>query len=166
MLNRIPIEPPKIVLDKIKALWDVDPIEGKVRSKASGVEIGFIDAGRVFITVNITNHPKKVIKKVKRAHVIWWFAMGEWPKLEIDHRNRDSTDDRLDNLRESTSRENCINIDRCDRELPTGVYKSPRQGWYYSSVFVNGKQKYLGSFATVEQAVEVRNKALMENFRC
>lgn len=162
MSNRKPIPPSQEVLNKVNNLWDIDPIEGEVISKVTGCEVGFESEGRVFITLNITNTPKKVIKKLKRAHLVWWKATGEWPKQEIDHENRDSTDDRFDNLRECTSRENSINVDRCDRELPTGVYRHSYGNKFYSTVFILGKQKYLGLYDTVEKAAEARNRAILE----
>lgn len=50
-------------------------------------------------------------RKYKRANIIWWKATGEWPKMALDHINRDSKDDRLVNLREATIKENNGNRD-------------------------------------------------------
>ena len=42
-----------------------------------------------------------------RAHRLAWFYVNKkWPTLEIDHINRIKTDNRIDNLRDVTSKEN------------------------------------------------------------
>lgn len=161
MVSKIPLFPGDVLLHKVNELWEIDPINGEILSRVSGCEVGFINDGRVFLTLNITNYPKKRIKKFKRAHLVWWKATGEWPKLELDHKNRDSTDDRFENLRESTSRDNSINIDRCDRELPTGVYyRSDMVKCYYVTMHIKGKQRYIGNFHTIDEAQEARRRAL------
>lgn len=48
-----------------------------------------------------------------RAHrVVWFLFYGEWPYFEIDHINRDRTDNRIHNLRDVTHKTNCNNRDR------------------------------------------------------
>lgn len=47
------------------------------------------------------------------AHrVAWAYASGRWPILEIDHINRDKTDNRLRNLRHVTHKTNAQNRDQ------------------------------------------------------
>ena len=51
--------------------------------------------------------------KFYKYHVVWFLCTGEWPPTEIDHINRDSLDDRFENLRLAEHKENQRNQDRC-----------------------------------------------------
>jgi hypothetical protein len=78
----------------------------------------------------------------------------------IDHINSDKLDNRLNNLRIITNREN-ISKERSDRrDLPIGVY--PYNGKYKYRVYITigGKQKSLGYFNDVEEAAQTYQSAL------
>lgn len=102
-------------------------------------------------------------KRFSRAHIIWWKAYGRWPALSLDHIDRDKTNDRIDNLREATPRENSGNRTK-QNELPTGVclYKSARnkKNPYMAHAYIGGKQVYLGCFPSAEEAVAAREAFL------
>jgi len=62
----------------------------------------------------------KIKQKKYAAHRLAWFYMtGEWPEDQIDHINRDGLDNRWNNLRPASNRENQQN--RWDR-LHTRVF--------------------------------------------
>jgi hypothetical protein len=60
-------------------------------------------------------------KEYMAARLAWLIVYGEWPKNEIDHINRVKSDDRLVNLRDVTSKENCNNKSN-NNGLPEGVH--------------------------------------------
>ena len=37
-------------------------------------------------------------RRIQRARVVWFWMTGEWPALQVDHKNRDFLDDRAENL--------------------------------------------------------------------
>lgn len=74
---------------------------------------------------------------------------GKWPKEEIDHKDRDPSNDRWCNLREATSSQNKYN--RGDDDNLRGVYRSGKR--WYALVSRN----YLGTFDTFEEAVAARD---------
>lgn len=45
------------------------------------------------------------------SHVVWFKHYGTWPRTrELDHRNGNHSDNRIENLREATRAENCCNL--------------------------------------------------------
>lgn len=93
------------------------------------------------------------------------FAMfNKFSLLNIDHINRIPTDDRIENLREVSTRENGLNVDRViknKRGLPPCVYYDPsnKKNPYYVRARVEGKKKLIGWATTPELA-----EALYKNY--
>jgi len=137
--------------------WDINIIEGRVFN--CGREICSANSASEYFFVRVWRK-EGYGKNFKRAHIIWWKATGKWPKTPIDHINRIKSDDRISNLREVSLRENAANRGRA---LPTGVHyrKSLRNKLkpYQAHIFVEGKQIYLGMFATAEEAINIRLRA-------
>jgi HNH endonuclease/AP2 domain len=86
----------------------------------------------------------------KRKVLMHRQIMG-FPPCFVDHRNGNTLDNQQDNLRCATPRLNALN-----RRGVKGVYRRPSGNWR-AIVQVNGKQKYLGDFATYEDAKRVRD---------
>jgi hypothetical protein len=88
------------------------------------------------------------------------FGLNKGEKLQVDHINGDTLDNRRANLRVCTSGQNGLNKGLL-RNNPTG-YKGviERKGKYCAFVNFNRKQYYLGSFNTPEEAniVAVRKR--------
>ncbi len=89
------------------------------------------------------------------AHrLAWFFVHGVWPK-QIDHINRDKSDNRLCNLREASFSENAVNRDlRSDNKSgTTGVsYDRNRQKWQ-----VRVKGQLYGRFDSKKEAIVKRH---------
>lgn len=83
----------------------------------------------------------------------------------VDHINRDKLDNRKCNLRICTSKENNRNmpIRKNTTQSIRGVYKSSKNSWV-ARIKVNGKDIYLGSFKSEEEAINARQKAEIEYF--
>jgi hypothetical protein len=86
---------------------------------------------------------------------------GSWPEDQIDHINGNKKDNRLENLRAVSNRENLRNkkIYKNNTSGTIGVsfYKS-KQG-YQASIKINGKRKNLGVFKNKEEAIAARAAA-------
>jgi hypothetical protein len=89
---------------------------------------------------------------------------GEWPKNQIDHRNRNTSDDRFENLRECTQSENKSNSKRYKNNTTgfKGVAYDPSKSRarYRATVTKDGKVHHLGWFLTAEDAHKARTEAL------
>lgn len=89
--------------------------------------------------------------------VIWLIFHGCWPKDKIDHLDGDGLNNRIDNLREATQRENMHN-QRLRRTSKTGVcgvsWRKDLEKW---TAYL--RTKHLGVFETLLDAVAARKSA-------
>lgn len=77
-------------------------------------------------------------------HFIWYWVYGTTPHL-LDHKNEIKSDNRVDNLRESTHSKNLMNQKRVKGWTKVGKK-------YLAIIGVNKKQYNLGMFNTPEEA--------------
>ncbi|WP_306587603.1 HNH endonuclease signature motif containing protein [Hafnia paralvei] len=98
-----------------------------------------------------------VLRPVHR--IIWEMHYGTIPKnMEIDHINRIKVDNRIDNLRLATRRQNACNISTNTSGVP-GVYWCKQQCKWRARIFVDGKYIHLGLFQNLNDAAAARRKA-------
>ena len=92
-------------------------------------------------------------KRNYQHRLVWLYVYGEWPLKAIDHINGNKEDNRLDNLRLATASENQHNRKHTKSKIGMqGAYKSTKSKSWYSSIMVNKKSIYLGSFKTEQEA--------------
>ena len=119
-----------------------------------------IHAGAVAGTV--MSHGYRHIKigdRYYKAHrLAWLYVVGSWPQAHIDHRNCHRDDNRFDNLREASraiNSQNRRNASRGKRSCNLlGAYLDRNSGRWNSKLRVNGRVRFLGCFATAEEAHE------------
>jgi hypothetical protein len=88
------------------------------------------------------------------AHrLAWLYVYNADPAGGLDHINGDIADNRITNLRPATQSQNNANRRRsaCNTSGRKGVFPVP-SGRYVARIKNNGKQRYLGTFDTVEDA--------------
>jgi hypothetical protein len=92
-------------------------------------------------------------KQYYQHRLVWLYIHGEWPKSDIDHVNGDKSDNRIENLRLATKSQNAHNKKKFRNNTSgfVGAYKHWSGRWY-SLIMIEGKSKYLGCFATAEEA--------------
>jgi hypothetical protein len=95
----------------------------------------------------------------------WALHTGAWPEDQIDHINRDPSDNRVVNLRESTDRENNRNLGRSVKNTSgvTGVLWDKSKGKWSPRIQVMGRTVNLGRTDSFEEAV-ARRKAAEINY--
>jgi len=96
------------------------------------------------------------------ARTAWFLQTGDWPQHTVDHINRDSLDDRFENLRDVTQAENNYNKD---------VYKSNKTGFkgvnkkagrYWARITHNKITYRLGYHDTPEDAARAYDRKAKE----
>ena len=93
--------------------------------------------------------------------IAWLLHYGCWPVLQIDHRDGDGLNNRIDNLREVTNQQNAMNM-RLNRTSTTGVsgvrWHKIAKKWNVR-ITVGQQEIYLGLYENFEDAVRVRKEA-------
>lgn len=90
-----------------------------------------------------------------RAHrLIWRMMKGTWPRSEVDHRDGDRQNNRLDNLREATSAQNSQNRRKRITNTSgfTGVYWHKKTSQWRVELAVDGQRIYGGLFHRKDDA--------------
>ena len=101
----------------------------------------------------------RVCSRLYRAHrLAWLHTYGAWPTDQIDHINRNRSDNRISNLREVTSKQNNQNAGkRSDNKSGhPGVRWYKQSSKWQARIKHNQKDIYLGYFTTIEEAISAR----------
>lgn len=96
--------------------------------------------------------------------VVWLYVHGYWPNGHVDHINRNTTDNRLSNLRVLTPSENQHNS-RMPKNNTSGFigvnWNADMRKWT-AKICLNRKQTYLGSYSRIEDAAQAYKHASMQ----
>lgn len=104
----------------------------------------------------------RLLNKNWKAHrLIWLYFYGNLPKGSLDHINGIRNDNRIENLRLATTRENGQNRKehRCGKLVGT---KKTTSGKWVARIKINNKSIYLGTYLTQEEAHEAYLNACYE----
>jgi hypothetical protein len=141
---------------------------GQLFWKKNPHRYGQVIPGKPVLSVDATGYGRvKLDKQSYKIHrIIWAMANGQDPgEFEIDHINRDKLDNRPQNLRLATSKQNKQNRihatvgstgEQCIHRNPPRCKQKP--------YIVRVKRVYLGTFATMDEAKLVRD-AYLESIR-
>lgn len=97
----------------------------------------------------------------RASRLAWLYVTGQWPTIEIDHKNLDCSDDSWGNLREATRSQNCSNRRGWASSGFKGVTRQ-KSGKWIARIRVDNRLIYLGQFATAEEASAVYARAARE----
>jgi HNH endonuclease/AP2 domain len=96
--------------------------------------------------------------------VAWFIHYGEWPADHVDHINGVKSDNRIKNLRLATASENSRNRSKPRNNVSghKGVSWIKKYQSWQATIKFDGKNKFLGRFATREEAAAVYHKAALQ----
>lgn len=86
--------------------------------------------------------------------IAWFLSYGKWPEHQIDHIDGDPTNNKIENLRDVTNRENMNNLKRHREGALVGASldKSCIQERWRAMIKIKGKDIFLGLFKSKEEA--------------
>jgi hypothetical protein len=139
--------------DELCNLLVYDPATGHFTWKqraAKCIQIGSV-AGNTNKTGYVTIG---LCKKVYKAHrLAWLYTYGSWPDGLIDHINGVKSDNRLFNLRVVNETGNSENVRKPNKRNKSGFMGVIwHQNKWRANITVNKKTKWLGDYATPEEA--------------
>jgi hypothetical protein len=156
-----------IDVDQLRAILDYNPYTGVFRwryrpemspqwnSRFTGQTAGSSNAGGY---VHI--HINKIGYKAHR--LAWLYMTGAWPEIIIDHIDGNGLNNTWRNLRDANHIQNTANAKRLWRHNTSGFrgvhWRSERQQWY-AMIYHKNTRRYLGSFATAEEASDAYVRA-------
>lgn len=102
-------------------------------------------------------------KNYLRHRVVFYVAKGYLPSV-VDHRYGSDKGDGIDNLREATQSNNCMNRKR--RSAGTSKYKGVcfKRGKWIAQISVDGKVKHIGSYSEEVEAAKAYDAEAIKHF--
>lgn len=169
--QRLPAEVARQLLsyDPATGLLTWLPREGSpaFNTKYAGQPAGNVRKnGKVYAGVTIDGQTRLYANH----RLAWLLYHGEWPAKDIDHINRNPTDNRIANLRLATHAQNLANqsMRRDNTSGCRGVFWIERSKRWVAliSQYNGGNQRniYLGSFTDKAEAIRVRQEAARRLF--
>ncbi len=149
---------PELTAEKLRELLNYDPDTGIFTWKVStsnrvkvGDAAGSLDGGGY--------QQISVQSRLYKAHRLAWLHMhGTWPKLDIDHINRNRSDNRITNLRDVSHKQNHQNRSDNASGHPGVSWHKLTSRWQVK-IMHNYKQIHLGCFSILEEAIAARKAA-------
>ena len=146
---------------RLRDLMDYDPETGVMTLK---VRRGGCLPGRI---VGCRHHSGYTVATIEgkqyRLHrLAWLYVTGEWPIGDLDHKDRDRSNNKFANLRNATDSQNGANTGLLPANTTglKGVTYVPRRRKFQSQIRENKQRRWLGYFDTAEQAHEAYSRAL------
>jgi hypothetical protein len=151
--------------DELKSILHYDPLTGLFtwlvsngpRSK-NGTRAGFYHNQSGYRRIKLNG------KEYQEHRLVWLYVHGFMPPDMVDHRDRNRSNNRLDNLRLASRIENSQNVGKSKNNTSgfLGVsWKKSNRKWV-AQIMYNGKKTHLGLFDTAEEAHDAYQKASSE----
>lgn len=138
----------RVTADRVRYLFDYVPSTGIFVWKHPlsnhckvGERAGCISKGRDTIAVEGTRFPA--------SHIAWLYTHGVWPTYEIDHKDRDPANNRIENLRDIPTTKNCMNQlkRKTNKSGFKGVSEHPqRPDHWWAQIAADGHRYDLGVY--------------------
>jgi len=114
-----------------------------------GMEAGYLRSdGRICVCI--------ARKRIRAHRIVWFLNYGKWPEKEIDHIDGNPTNNRIENLRDVSVRENQSNqkIHRAGKLVGARWSNKNHLNPWMAQIRINGKKVHLGCFKTEKEAHE------------
>jgi hypothetical protein len=143
--------------DAVKKILTYDPVTGELRWLTGRMK------GRVAGTKNSLGYIRIVIdKRAYQAHRLALLLLtGEWPTQDVDHLNGNRSDNRAENIKKASRKENARNRHYANKNNSAGLLGAHklRPGKWVAQKRTDAGKRYLGVFDTPEEAAAAYAKA-------
>lgn len=152
---------PELTAEQLREILHYDPDTGVFTrrvSTARNVKAGDVAGysnGDGYRYISVQN-------RLYKAHrLAWLYHYGNWPKDQIDHINRNRSDNRISNLRDVTNKQNHQNRSKSSNNTSghPGVSWHKQKSKWVARITHNQKLIHLGYFSILEDAVAARKAA-------
>ena len=151
-------------LEVVRSIVDYDHLKGEFRWKIP-MDNGKKKAGDIAGCFSSDKEYRRVYifgQDIREQRLAWFMHYGEdpGPNYLVDHINGNSLDNRIENLRLATDKENSKNRKKGSNNTTgfKGVYEK-KDGSFDARIYANKEYKYLGSFKTKELAANAYKEA-------
>jgi len=138
---------------RLRELFSYDPVTGYFTrivtcgGKGAAGRIAGSDYGKGYRYITVDN------KDYRAGHLVWLWMTGKWADGEIDHIDRNPSNDAWSNLRVVTRSQNLTNRRvMSNNKLGVKGVNQGRSGKYFATVYVNRKAVRLGAFDNIGDA--------------
>jgi hypothetical protein len=142
----------RLTAARLQALLHYDPETGEFRWRKQLSSIA--PAGAIAGSINKYTGYRYIMidnRSYTAHHLAWLYKTGKWCRRLIDHRDLNRANNRWSNLRPATRSENNANQARCPNKSGfRGV--SPHCGKWQARICKNGRQRFLGTYDTAQEA--------------
>ena len=157
------LEERTITVDRLKYLFEYR--DGKVYRRVDVQGARYPAGSRAGCEVSAKSVKMRTIRidgvACLEHRVVYALVHGSWPEQFIDHQNGDTLDNRVENLRDVSNRENTLNrkLHKSNTSGIAGVYWCNAVNRWAARIRVNYKGIYLGSFSCIEETIAARKAA-------
>lgn len=138
----------RVRYDNGKLFWTASS-----HSMRNGKEAGYAGA-RGYMRITASGHVEIMVHRL-----IFYMHHGYLPTI-LDHKDGNRTNNRIENLREATSQQNCSNTKLSNRNTSgyKGVSWDKKTNKWRASIKVRRKQMSLGHYDEIQDAVAARKQ--------
>lgn len=149
---------------RVRELFDYNPNDGHLRWKVARQKINKGDIAGYVSTSDGYRYVCFDYNELSAHRIVWLLMTGDWPKCQIDHKNKIRDDNRWNNLREATNRKNSYNKDvqKNNKLGVKGISYDERRRKYRVRIRIGAKDYTIGRYDTLEEAIEWRKLAEQE----
>jgi hypothetical protein len=140
--------------EQIDELLSYDPLTGDLRWKQRRKQI---PAGALAGHIHNTGYRNVRIRgeRIMAHRIAWMLHYRSWPEMNLDHKNLDKSDNRIENLRLATKAQNQANR-RAHKTNKSGfknvVYREKNLKKWEARIATGKKRRLIGYFDTPEEA--------------
>lgn len=154
----------------LRSKYGYDSGRGVITLLNRGKDARITPSNNRYLQIRLTKTSLGVRRYVSVHRFAWFLHYGSFPAIDVDHRDRDKSNNRIDNLRLANRSHNHMNGPK--KVKRNGAFTSRYKGvsWnqknrrWVAMIGLNGKTKYLGQFMSEVLAAKAYDTAAILYF--